>query len=202
MRFSENPSWELRLGVPEDLNLALFVRSSCDFKVSGLPDLIGAALDDGFDLGATRIVSDHALSSQEWSEWWSLMSRSRSGLLSAPTVAPLDPPDFETLTDPLRQACSLVWPQFRSWWGGPEGREQRLAGALQSLAGIPNQLVADHEHRQRRACRPFRFDIDVLAVDSMDVVEVDDAYAQIGAPLLTDRMAFASWFRAVLRRIG
>lgn len=36
----------------------------------------------------------------------------------------------------------------------------------------------------------------------MDIVEVDDAYAQIGAPLLTDPMAFTSWFRAVLREIG
>lgn len=204
MRSSENPSWELHFGIPEELNFALTVRATCDLAVSGLPDLIGAALDGGFALGATPTISDHTRTSQEWSEWWTVMSTYRSGQLNAPMFVPLDPPDFETLKESpaLRQACSSVWPQFRTWWGGPEGRKQRLTGALQRLAEIPNQLVADHEHRLRRTCRPFRFDIDILAVDSMDIVEVDDAYAQIGAPLLTDPMAFTSWFRGVLREIG
>ena len=71
------------------------------------------------------------------------MSTYRSGQLNAPMFVPLDPPDFETLTDPLRQACSSVWPQFRTWWGGPEGRKQRSTGALHRLAEIPSQLVAE-----------------------------------------------------------
>lgn len=204
MRFSENPSWELRLGIPEELNFALAVRAAYGLAVSGLSDLVGAALDDGFVLGETPAGSDHVRTSQEWSEWWTVMSTYRSGQLSAPHIWPLDPPDFETLKDvpALRQACVYVWPNFQTWWSGPKGRKKRLTGTLRRLAEIPNQLVVDHEHRLRRTCRLFRFDVDVLAVDSMDIVNIDDAYAQIGAPLLTDEMAFTSWFRTILRKIG
>jgi len=89
---------------PRGVDFALTVRATCDLAVSGLPDLIDAALDDGFALGATPNISDHAWVTQEWSEWWTVMSSYRSGLLNAPTFVPLDPPGFDTLTDPLRQA--------------------------------------------------------------------------------------------------
>lgn len=201
MRFSEHyPSWELRLGIPEDLNFAVAVRASYDLAPIGLSQLVAAPLHDGFDPPVA--ISDRSEVSAQWSRWWIEMTVDRREEPLGPGA--LDPPDFETLSSSpqLQEACRQIWPQYHRWWQGMHGRKRRLAATLRELDTLPGQLVADYEHRKRRRARPFRFDIEVLTVDSMHSVVIDDAYAQIGTRLVADPAAFTNWFRPILRRIG
>jgi len=202
LRFSGHRSWELRLGIPGDLNFALGVRASLRLPVAGVSVLATGPLER--ELEATDLALDLSGTAREWAEWWNLMAGLRAGRPGFPVLGRFDPPAFDSLAQfpELRLACQDVWPRFYSWWNTPSHRKRRLADTLAVLGSTPNQLVLDHEHRVGRITRPFLFQIDVLAVESTDAVVIDDVYAQVGARLVSDLVLFTSWFRAILRRIG
>ncbi|HDH27222.1 MAG TPA: hypothetical protein ENH00_13685 [Actinobacteria bacterium] len=202
LRFSGHQSWELRVGIPEDLNFALGIRASLGLSVSGVSQLAAGLLEDG--LAVTEFGLDLTGAAREWPEWWNQMTGLAAGRSGLSVLGRFDPPAFDSLEQfaALRPACQAVWPGFSRWWNRPSDRKRRLFDTLSALGPVPNQLVSDHEHRIGREARPFVFQIDVLAVESADAVVVDDVYAQVGCRLVSDLPVFTSWFRAILRRIG
>ena len=129
MRSSENRSWEVRLGIPLELNFALAVREVFALAVPDVADLIAAPLDDGFAFAPGPGNPDRALLGQQWSLWWAAMAVNRAGQSTRSMVPPIDPPRFESLvaSPELREACVQVFPQFQTEWGGLDGSKQRAA---------------------------------------------------------------------------
>ena len=204
LRFSNHGSWELHLEVPEDLNFAVAVRVVRDFPVDEMHGPPAAPLDDGFELSVAPSDLDRAAAAREWFGWWSKLSSFRSSRPNSPPTPQLDPPDFASLIDApsLRRTATETWPAFHEWWDGPPGRKRALCETLLTNDEAFDQLVGDYEHRVRRPCRAFRFDVDVLATESTESLVIVDAYAQIGVGLITDPFRLSSWFRRVVQRIG